>query len=119
VWHTSQDVTIGQIILGAYKFSTKMVKVSIELIQDSAFSLEEFLKQQFAIRLGRYTNKLFTTGSGSSQPNGLLGSSGTNVATVGVGDGASYATIGNDNATTPDPRYRLLDGLCRRGPLNC
>jgi len=33
------DVTLGNIIFGAEKFSTKMVKVSIELLQDSAFAI--------------------------------------------------------------------------------
>src|SRR5579859_3994835 len=40
---TDADVTIGHIIFGAFKFSTKMVKCSIELMQDSAFSIEDFL----------------------------------------------------------------------------
>jgi len=66
------DVTIGHILLGAYKYSTKMVKVSLELLQDSAFDLESYLKGEFALRLGRILNTHFTTGTGSSQPNGLV-----------------------------------------------
>jgi HK97 family phage major capsid protein len=63
---------IGHINLGAYKYSTKMVQVSLELLQDSAFDIEAYLKEQFVIRLGRITNSHFTNGSGVSQPKGII-----------------------------------------------
>lgn len=69
---SDQDVSIGHITFNAWKYSTKMVKVSIELLQDSAFDIESYLKEKFAIRLGRKLNTDYTLGSGSSQPNGLI-----------------------------------------------
>ena len=69
---TTQDVAVGHIMFGAYKFSTQLVKVSLELLQDSAFDIEAFLKDAFAIRLGRILNTYFTTGSGSNCPTGFL-----------------------------------------------
>ncbi|MFZ0636954.1 MAG: phage major capsid protein [Candidatus Acidiferrales bacterium] len=66
------DVNVGHLIFNAWKYSTKMVKVSLELILDSAFDVEGFLVEQFAIRLGRILNTHFTNGTGSSQPNGLV-----------------------------------------------
>jgi HK97 family phage major capsid protein len=63
---TTADITLGQVVFGAYKFSTKMVKVSIELLQDSAFDMEAFCKKKFAVRLGRILNTYFTTGTGVS-----------------------------------------------------
>jgi HK97 family phage major capsid protein len=70
------DVTIGQILFGAEKFSTKMVKASLELLQDSAFAIAPYLRNKFAIRLGRILNTKFTLGVGASanpvEPTGLV-----------------------------------------------
>lgn len=69
---TEQDVTIGQAQLGAYMYTSKLVRVSFQLLQDSAFDLEAFLERKFAQRLGRATNAHFTTGTGSGQPQGIV-----------------------------------------------
>jgi hypothetical protein len=34
------DVALGRVLFGAYKFSTKLIKLSLELLQDSAFDME-------------------------------------------------------------------------------
>jgi HK97 family phage major capsid protein len=103
---TDQDVNIGQLMLGAYKYSSRMVKVSIELLQDSAFDLESFLIQAFAKRIGRILNSDFTTGLGtaSMQPMGLLSATAANgniVSAIGSsgndGTSASTNTIGSDD----------------------
>jgi HK97 family phage major capsid protein len=39
----TQDVAFGQTTLNAYKFSSKMILVPIELLQDSAFDVEASL----------------------------------------------------------------------------
>lgn len=91
---STQDVSIGQIMLGAYKFSTKMVKVSIELLQDSAFDLEGYLVKKFGIRLGRILNNKFTVGSGNNEPQGII-----TAATVGLSGSTTPAIGGNDNAS--------------------
>jgi HK97 family phage major capsid protein len=66
------NVLAGQIVFGAYKGSTGLVRVSLELMQDSAFSLEAFLKEAFAVRLGRGYEYYLTQGSGSNAPFGLV-----------------------------------------------
>ncbi|MGP0075101.1 MAG: phage major capsid protein [Bryobacteraceae bacterium] len=116
---TSQDVAIGQIMLGAWKYSSKMVKVSIELLQDSAFNLEAYLTRKLAIRIGRALNYDFTLGTGPSfsQPMGILTSTlanGNLVTAVGSspndGTTAGANTIGSDDLTnlihSIDPLYR-------------
>jgi HK97 family phage major capsid protein len=90
---TSGDPTLGSIVFNAFKYSTKMVKVSLELLQDSAFDLEPWLSEQFAIRLGRALNKAFTTGGGTSEPTGII-----NAATA-----SGQTVLGDDNASSPDP----------------
>lgn len=112
---TQQDVVLGQILLGAYKYSSRMVKVSIELLQDSAFDFESYLIKKFAIRLGRILNNHFTVGTGGGlQPNGIVTASTLGVTAIGSsgndGTNASTNTIGSDDLInlehSVDPLYR-------------
>ena len=66
------ELEFGQKDLGAYKYSSKVIRVSIELLQDSAFALDSFITRAFGIRLGRITAKHYATGTGNKQPQGLL-----------------------------------------------
>lgn len=84
-----QDVTFGRKVLGAYKYSSKYLNVSIELLQDSAFDLPTWLAMKLGERIGRITNEHFTTGNGSSQPEGVItnaavGHTGANTAAIHV-----------------------------------
>ena len=105
---STQDVSLGQIMLSAYKFSTKMVKVSIELLQDSAFDLEAFLVKKFGTRLGRISNTKFTIGGGPSNIAGsplVAAPEPTGILTASTSSGQTV--IGDDNATTPDPTNQV------------
>jgi HK97 family phage major capsid protein len=118
---TDQDVTVGHIMFGAYKFSTQLVKVSLELLQDSAFDIEAFLKDAFAIRLGRILNTYFTTGSGSNCPTGFLTAIANNGGTPVTAQGSAANTGGSQTGANSigyvdlvelehsiDPLYRVL-----------
>lgn len=76
---TDADIAFGTVALPVYKFSSKVVTVPIELLQDSSVDIEAFVRQRLVTRLGRITNRLFTTGTGTGQPNGVA-----TAATVGV-----------------------------------
>src|SRR5260370_35145425 len=54
--------------------------MSLELLEDSAFDLEQWLAERFGERFGRAYEAALTTGTGSSQPTGLL----TAIAASGV-----------------------------------
>lgn len=69
---TEQDITVGQKQLDAWTYTSKLIRVQNQLLQDSFFNLESFLMEAFARRLGTTENAHFTTGSGSSQPNGFV-----------------------------------------------
>jgi HK97 family phage major capsid protein len=69
---TDADVTFGSIALPVYKFSSKVVTVPFELLQDSNVDIEAFIQARLVTRLGRVTNKKFTIGTGSSEPNGIV-----------------------------------------------
>lgn len=68
---TVQDMTFGNKQLSAYNYSS-LVKVSQQLLQDSAFDLNAFLVEAMGERIARATNAAFTTGTGSSQPQGII-----------------------------------------------
>lgn len=81
---TGADISFGTVALTAYKFSSKIVAVPIELLQDSTVDVEALVRQRFADRLGRITNSYFTTGTGSSQPRGIVaGASAGKTGTTG------------------------------------
>jgi HK97 family phage major capsid protein len=70
---SEQDITLGTAQLGAYKYTSKIVRVSLEFLQDVDWiDAEAFLRRKFAERLGRIHNQHFTTGTGSSQPQGIV-----------------------------------------------
>ena len=69
---TPSDVTLGHVDFNAWKGTTGLVRVSIELLQDSAFNLEAFLREQFAVRLGRGYEAYLTRGTGTNSPTGIL-----------------------------------------------
>jgi HK97 family phage major capsid protein len=81
----SGDATtpFGEKSFGAYIFSSKVVPVSIALLQDSAFD-EGIIVDLLAERIGRALNTYLTTGTGSSQPAGVVtGSTSGKVGTAG------------------------------------
>lgn len=68
----SGDLTFGQARLDAFVDFTPWVKLSFELMQDSAFDLEAFLSDALGTRLGRRANNKLTLGSGAGQANGIV-----------------------------------------------
>ncbi len=72
---TDSDDTFGQVSLGAHKLAT-LVKVSDELLYDSAFDLEKFIAAQFARRISEKEETAFVSGDGSSKPTGILNATG-------------------------------------------
>jgi HK97 family phage major capsid protein len=59
--------------MNAYKFSSKIVAVPFELLQDSELDIEATVRELLAERLARVTNTYFTTGTGApAQPRGIV-----------------------------------------------
>ncbi len=69
--YTESDTQFSQVSLGAHKLGT-LIKVSEELLNDSAFNLMGYLSEEFGRRLGDAEEKAFLTGAGSGQPTGIL-----------------------------------------------
>jgi HK97 family phage major capsid protein len=66
------DAVLAQVIYKAYKFSSKPMKVSNELLQDTGVNLPEFLAELLGTRIGRTVNTYFTTGTNTAQPQGIV-----------------------------------------------
>jgi HK97 family phage major capsid protein len=69
---TQQDIVFGTNQLNAYMYTSKLVLVSLQLLNDAGFSIDQKLPVWLGRRIGRIQNQHFTTGTGSSQPNGLV-----------------------------------------------
>ena len=69
------DMTFTNVKFEPYTYSSKIVKVSNQLISDNAFDLGSFVGGQLANRLKRGINAHLTTGTGSSQPQGIVAGS--------------------------------------------
>lgn len=72
---TDADVVFGTVPLNVYKFSSKIITVPIELLQDSSIDVVDMVNNRIRARLGRAMNTYFTTGTGSSQPKGVVAAS--------------------------------------------
>lgn len=104
-----KDVTFGQKSLDAYAFDTEFVRWSWELDADSIFSMEALLGELLGERLARIANAKLTTGTGSSQPNGIVTAS-----SLGVTAAATAAITADeliDLEHSLDPAYRKAKGV--------
>lgn len=109
---TAADPTFGTVALNAYKFSSKIVAAPFELLQDSSVDIEAFIGRRLMERIGRVENTYFTTGTGSSQPRGVVtGASVGKVGTTGQTTTVIYDDL-IDLVHSVDPAYRA-SGRCK------
>lgn len=103
---TEQDATLGQASLGAYMYTSKLIRVSLQLLQDSGVDIEQLLRDVMAERLGRITNEHYTTGTGTSQPEGIQTAAVSGV-TLAAGNTTTITADGLiDLVHSVDPAYR-------------
>lgn len=69
---STQAVTTGIMNLGSYKYSTKVILMSLEVLQDTTLPVDAFLARTMGERLGRKLNSDFLVGSGSGEPTGVI-----------------------------------------------
>ena len=68
----SGDLVFGEKNLGAFVYATPWLKISFELLQDSAFNLEAFVGRKIGERSGRIANNRLTVGTGTNMPQGIV-----------------------------------------------
>ena len=90
---TKLDVTFSQLVLDAFKYTSKEVVVSWELLQDNSVNLPQLLGRILGERLGRIMNQHFTTGTGTGQPNGVVTAATFTQAATGNTTGITFANL--------------------------
>ncbi len=98
--YTESNPTFGQKVIDAYKL-TDLIRVSVELLQDSAFPLEQYIANEFARAFGIAEEQAFCVGTGSGQPTGIFTSAG----------GQGGVTAAANNAITADELINLVYSL--------
>lgn len=93
------DTTFGMVVFHAFKYTSGMVQVPAELLEDSAFNLAMELGGLLGIRLGRIFADHFTFGTGASQPTGIQ-----TQATLGI-------TTASPTAIAADELYKLIHSI--------
>lgn len=100
---SSVDPTFGAVVFKAFKYSSKPILVSTELLQDSAFDIGARIGEMLGIRIARGQNAHFSTGAGTTLPKGVLVAGGAFAAADDVTI-ASDDVIGLEHSV--DPAYR-------------
>ena len=98
--YVESNPTFAQKTIDAFKL-TDLAKVSIELLQDSMFDLENYIANEFSRAFGVAEEEAFCIGTGSGQPTGIFTANG---GTVGV-------TAGSATAITVDNLIDLIYAL--------
>ena len=75
---TAADPVFGTVALNVFKAGSKIVAIPIELLQDSTIDVQAMVMKRLGQRIGRLSNLGYTTGNGTTAPNGLI-----TAATVG------------------------------------
>ena len=83
------SLTFNQKTIDAYKL-TDLIRISIELLQDSMFNLEHYISDEFTRAFAVAEEEAFCVGTGVGQPTGIFRD--TDGGTIGVTAGASINT---------------------------
>lgn len=103
--HTEDDLTFLQLVLNAFKYTSKRVPVSVEYLQDNAIGFVGRIGEILGQRIGRITNTHFTTGDGNSKPRGIVTAAADSTVTAASGTAVTYDEL-IDLKHSVDPDYR-------------
>lgn len=102
---SEQDTVFGERTLGAYMYTSNLIRVSLQLLQDEAVNLPQYLGNILGKRIGRALSPHFADGSGSGQPTGLATAATDGGINVSTGAGVTHADL-LDFEHALDPAYR-------------
>jgi phage major capsid protein, HK97 family len=71
------DITFGTIGLKPFYYTSNKIALPLELIQDSAIDVVAYVIERLATRIARIQNTHFTTGAGTTLPDGVIPKSST------------------------------------------
>lgn len=112
---TTQDVTFSKKTLSAHMYSSNLVLCSLQFLQDSVINVPALLGDLLGERLGRIQADHFTTGTGSSQPEGVVTGSSAGVtaasATAIAVDDLLGLVHSLDRAYRPKAQFMVNDAI--------
>lgn len=106
---SESDPAYAQVTLNAYKFG-QLLQVSRELLEDSAVDILSHIARFTGRALGTVTGTYFTTGTGTSQPQGFTAS-----GTAGVTGGAPAASTAPTANDLIDLYHSVISGYRQNG----
>lgn len=87
---TESSPAFAQKQIDAYKL-TDLIRISVELLQDSAFDLESYIAAEFARAFGAAEEEAFCVGDGTNRPTGIFTSDGGELGITAAGAAAVTA----------------------------
>jgi HK97 family phage major capsid protein len=103
--HTELDLDFNQLVLNAYKYTSRRVAMSVEYLQDNAINAASRIGSILGERIARITNQHFTTGTGNAQPKGIVVAATSSGITTASATAITYDEI-VDLKHSVDPAYR-------------
>ena len=100
-----QDFVFGARNLTAFMYTSLLVRVSLQLLQDEAVNLQAYLGSLLGKRLGRALSPHFAVGAGTTEPTGLATAATDGAVDISVGAGVTYNDL-VDFEHALDPAYR-------------
>lgn len=100
----SVDPALSQVVLKAWKYSSKPIRIPTELLEDSPFLLLSVITELLGERIGRIQADEFTTGDADSKPQGIVTAAGIGVTAASATDFTYDEVV--DLIHSVDPAYR-------------
>ncbi|PRX46746.1 HK97 family phage major capsid protein [Prauserella shujinwangii] len=102
------DLVFGEVTLGAHKYvapgaGNLPLRVSVELLQDSAFDIQGLISRKLGERIARAQAVDWVTGTGTGEPEGIIQSTGASQTFAGAAPTKDELI---DALHTVDPDYR-------------
>lgn len=107
-----EDDSIGTLTLKAFKFDSKWIKISLEMLQDTAFDIEGYILGIAGERIGKAFNAYSTDGTGTGQPKGVVTAASVG-KTAAANNAVTYTEILDlihsiDASYRNSPSFRLM-----------
>ena len=104
------DMVFGEKELNAFRYMAPGpeaggLRVSVELLQDSAFNIQELVQGKLSTRIARNQSVDWATGAGSTEPTGLTNPAATLTLTSALATGPAFGDL-VDVLHSLDPEYQ-------------
>ena len=103
--HTQLDIVVGQVLTKPFTYSSRVVLVSLQLLQDSHTNWPALVGRLLGERIGRIQADHFTVGAGTTEPRGITLDAADSGLTLAASNAPSHAELIQLKHSV-DPAYR-------------